>query len=215
MKPLGPPPYSCLITRGDSSPLNFETEKSRILGDIGAAIADGVGMIQIREKSLPARLLLDLARSVVSLAKNTPTLIFVNDRPDIAIAARADGVHLPETSFSPAVIRRIFGDRLVIGVSSHSPEHARHAASTGADYVFFASVFDSPGKHTQGVEALQAVCSALDPFPVIALGGVDQDNVTEAMSAGAAGIAAIRALHDQRSRRDILDALRGEAPKVR
>ncbi|MEP6705704.1 MAG: thiamine phosphate synthase [Acidobacteriota bacterium] len=205
MKRLGDPPYVCLITPGQSTPSNFETEKLVILDTVRDAIEDGVSLVQIREKALFGRQLFELVRAAVSLSRTAPGLIFVNDRPDIAIAAGADGVHLPETSLPPDVVRRSFPPKLVIGVSTHSIDTARAAADSGADYVFFGPVFDTTGKGpARGTEALRELCIGLQPFPVIALGGINKDNLDDAFEAGAAGIAAIRSLNVKESRLAIL-----------
>ncbi|MEO6335135.1 MAG: thiamine phosphate synthase [Pyrinomonadaceae bacterium] len=205
MKRLGHPPYICLITPGESNPSNFETEKLVILDTVRDAIEDGVNLVQIREKALFARQLFELVRAAVLLSRSAPALILVNDRPDIAVAAGADGVHLPATSLRPDVIRRSFPPELVIGVSTHSIDEARAASDSGSDYVFFGPVFDTPGKGPAlGTEALRELCTRLRPFPVIALGGIDKDNLDDAFAAGAAGIAAIRSLDVKESRLAIL-----------
>lgn len=213
MKPLGERPYICLITPGQASSSNFEIEKPKILKTIRAAVADGVNLIQIREKALPARLLFDLVRNSVEILASTSALVLVNDRPDVAVASGADGVHLPETSFAPSVVRRVFGSKLVIGVSAHSIEYSAAAAEAGADYVFFGPIFETPGKGPSvGTESLGAVCSTLKPFPVIALGGIDQSNLEKVFAVGASGIAAIRSLNDDESRRMICRSLQGSHP---
>lgn len=209
MKRLAPPPYICLITEGRTDPENYNSERSRIVRTATAAVADGVNMIQIREKSLTARLVFDLTCAVVNALAGSGALVLVNDRADIASAAGADGVHLPESSLSPAVVRRSFGNDLVIGVSTHSYAVAKSAADAHADYVFFGPVFATPGKgEPVGVTALENLCRGLNGFPVIALGGIDVGNVGSALNAGADGIAAIRALNDAASRRATLTALR-------
>jgi thiamine-phosphate pyrophosphorylase len=165
-------------------------------------------MVQIREKSLPARMLLELAASAVETVANTSTLILINDRADIAIASGADGVHLPGNSIPADVLRRAFGRELVIGVSTHSMEEAEAAAASGADYIFYGPVYDTPVKGAcVGLEALKAVVSRVKAFPVIALGGIDKDNFRDAMTAGAAGVAAIRSLNEKESRDTICSAL--------
>ena len=120
----------------------------------------------------------------------------VNDRADIALAAQADGVHLSTQSVGAATIRRAFGDRLLIGVSTHNLHEARNARQGAADFAVFGPVFDTPSKHGYGapvgLEALAGVARELAPFPIIALGGVTQNNAVAALGAGASGIAAIR-----------------------
>jgi thiamine-phosphate pyrophosphorylase len=209
VKRLPRPPYICLITEGKADPENYDSERSRIVRTAAAAVADGVNMIQVREKALPAGLVFDLTRAVVDALAGSDALVIVNDRADIASTAGAGGVHLPETSLSPAVVRGAFGNDLVIGVSTHSFGAAKAAAEGHADYSFFGPLFDTPGKgEPVGVAVLEEVCRGLEGFPVIALGGIDAGNFATALNAGAAGIAAIRALNDAASRRQILTALR-------
>ncbi len=208
MKPLLDGPYTCLITAGEADPSNFEIIKHGMLETIRDAVADGVNLIQIREKALPARLLFDLVSDAVRILRSTEALVLVNDRVDVAIAAKADGVHLPETSLPPNIVRRVIASDLVIGVSTHSIEQALAAADAGADYIFFGPIFETPGKGPPiGIDSLRAVCRELKTFPVIALGGVDQNNFENVLSAGAAGIAAIRSLNDHESRRAICKRL--------
>ncbi|MEP7149908.1 MAG: thiamine phosphate synthase [Acidobacteriota bacterium] len=208
MKPLPDGPYTCLITPGEAHPSNFEIKKTEILETIRDAVADGVNLIQIREKALPARLLFHIVSDAVQILSSTEALVLVNDRVDVAIAARADGVHLPEVSLMPDVVRRVIASDLVIGVSTHSIEQALTAADSCADYIFFGPIFETPGKGVPvGIESLSAVCRELKTFPVIALGGVDQNNFENVLSAGAAGIAAIRSLNDQATRRAICERL--------
>jgi thiamine-phosphate pyrophosphorylase len=111
-------------------------------------------------------------------------------------------VHLPETSLPAGVVRRTFLRELVIGVSTHTFEQAALAANSGADYIFYGPIFETPGKgQPVGIESLKAVCDSLGSFPVIGLGGIDKDNSAEVRSAGASGFAAIRSLNEPQSRR--------------
>ena len=159
----------------------------------------GAGWIQIREKDLETRALVDLARFAVAETRATAVRVFVNDRLDAALGAKAGGVHLGEKSLPVEAVtewRRSTG-RLdfLIGVSSHSLESARKAERSGADYIFFGPVFETPSKSAfgapQGIERLHEVCASVE-IPVLAIGGVNLENARECTAAGAAGIAAIR-----------------------
>jgi thiamine-phosphate pyrophosphorylase len=161
-----------------------------------------VDWIQIREKDLPARELLALAREAVGISQSAggKTRVLVNDRLDVALAAGAAGVHLGRESVPAKDVVKWCREgnapaAFLIGVSCHSVEETREAEKAGADYVFFGPVYDTPSKRAfgqpQGVERL-AEASAAVRIPVIAIGGIDAQNAGECLRAGAAGIAAIR-----------------------
>jgi thiamine-phosphate pyrophosphorylase len=176
------------------------TLKKQSLDDsIRRAVADGVDWIQIREKDLDAKALLELTRFAVAEALKSPTRILVNDRLDVALAAGAAGVHLGENSLPLEALsewRRATGRTdFLVGVSCHSLEAAQAAERGGANYIFFGPVFATPSKAAfgapQGVERLRPVCAAVE-IPVLAIGGVNLENADACLAAGAAGIAAIR-----------------------
>jgi thiamine-phosphate pyrophosphorylase len=202
VKRLGQPPYSCLITRGNATAQNFESERLKIVETLQEAAADGVSMVQIREKLLPGRMLFDLVSCVVEALADTTTLVIVNERADVAAAASADGVHLRTNSIPADAIRSVFANDLLIGVSTHSVKEATSASA--ADYIYFGPVFATPGKTSPvGLEKLKEMVERVRPLPVIALGGIDDKNFRDTMSTGADGVAAIRSLHDSQSRRVI------------
>ncbi|HEY2382675.1 MAG TPA: thiamine phosphate synthase [Terriglobia bacterium] len=152
------------------------------------AVHDGVDMIQIREKDLPARELFELASRLRTLAAGTKTRILVNDRLDIALAAGLDGVHLPGNGLPP---ERVRGLVRMVGMSVHSIAEAVQAERASVDFVVFGPVFDSPGKTAVGLEPLRNVAAAVK-IPVLAIGGVTLMTAGEVLNAGAAGIAGIR-----------------------
>ena len=155
---------------------------------IGRLAAAGVGAVQIREKDLDDRAVYDLARQ----ARSLPTVL-VNGRLDLALAAGADGAHLPADGVPVALLRRRFPDAL-LGVSTHSVEEVERAMGDGADYVTFGPVWPTPSKERYGpplgVEELAR--AARVRIPVYALGGVMLSRFGEAAEAGAAGVAGIQ-----------------------
>jgi thiamine-phosphate pyrophosphorylase len=173
---------------------------SNVLQLIQSAVAARIDLVQIREKNLRASILYQLSASAARITNGSATKLLVNDRSDIAVAAGADGVHLTTTSLPARVVREAFGDELLIGVSTHSLAEASLARSSGADFVVFGPVFETPSKREHGepagLTALANVSTQLAPFPVLALGGVDMDNVAVCIQAGAGGIAAIRMFSD-------------------
>ena len=145
-------------------------------------------------------------RFAIAETRETSARVLVNDRLDVALAANAAGVHLGENSLPVEVVtewRRSSG-RLdfLIGVSCHSLESARAAERGGADYIFFGPVFATPSKAAfgapQGTERLREVCASVG-IPVLAIGGVNVENVRECIAAGASGIAAIRLFQDAKN----------------
>jgi len=190
-------PLIYLITDGKMTAQNFSQKKSQTLELIEIAARNNISLIQIREKKLSARLVFELAREAVNLTQNTVTKLLVNDRADIALAANADGVHLTARSLSAGAIRRAFPKDFIIGVSTHTIEEAGNAKNQTADFVTFSPIFSMPNKDKfQGIENLREVCEKLKPFPVIALGGIDETNYKSVLENGASGFAAIRFLND-------------------
>jgi thiamine-phosphate diphosphorylase len=160
----------------------------------------GVDMVQIRERQLADGVLLALVRQVLGEIDRTKTMVVVNDRPDVAIAAGADGVHLRGDGVRGPRVRAIAPPSFLIGRSVHSPEEARDAEKEGGlDYLLYGTVFPSaskPAGHTvQGLRGLADVCASVQ-LPVIAIGGVTPETAPSVAAAGAAGIAAIRAFAD-------------------
>jgi thiamine-phosphate pyrophosphorylase len=182
---------------------------------IRRAAAAGAGWIQIREKDLDSRSLVELARFAVGETRENSVRVLVNDRLDVALAANAAGVHLGENSLPLEAVtewRRSTG-RLdfLIGASCHSLESARAAERCGADYIFFGPVFATPSKAAfgapQGTERLREVCASVG-IPVLAIGGVNVENARECLAAGAAGIAAIRLFQDVKDTDELAARLR-------
>jgi thiamine-phosphate pyrophosphorylase len=201
-------PVLCYVTERKS--LNAADPVRAIAGTIQTAAKSGADWVQIREKDLPSRLLLDLVRgAVASVPRNTQ--IIVNDRLDVAIAVSAAGVHLGRESLPLAdVIRWCKSGHtpadFLIGVSCHNIAEARAAEADGASYIIFGPVFDTPSKRSfgppQGIERLREVSQAVH-IPVIAIGGIAQENARECARAGATGIAAIRLFQDE-TKEDVL-----------
>jgi len=155
-----------------------------------ALAAAGVGAVQLREKDLDDRALYELARHARA-ALPLPIRVLVNGRVDLALAAGADGVHLPADGIPVAALRARFGQSVLIGRSTHRLPEVESARDAGADYVTFGPVYETPGKGAPvGVAELARAAAA--GIPVYALGGVTLERFGELAGAGAAGIAAIR-----------------------
>jgi thiamine-phosphate pyrophosphorylase len=150
-------------------------------------------MVQIREKQLTAKELFSLALKARAITLPEGTLLLMNERADIALAAELDGVHLPENGCSVKTLHT-FAPNLIYGCSVHSLSSLRIAEEYGADYLLFGPVFDTPSKRRygapQGLEKLQAICRTTS-LPVFALGGITPQNTRLCMAQGAYGVAGL------------------------
>jgi len=197
-----PRPITYLITGGEtsSSTTPRSAEFRRLLALVECAVAARVTLVQLREKGLTARTLYELAAASAQITRGSATLLLVNDRADVARAARSDGVHLSTRSLEAGAVRRAFGEEFLIGVSAHTLREARGARDGGADFAVYGPVFDTPSKRAfgapVGLEALEEAARALSPFPLVALGGVGEGNAAAVLGAGAAGVAGIRLFAD-------------------
>jgi thiamine-phosphate diphosphorylase len=186
-------PEPCLMLISDRTRL-----RGRKLEEVVAlAVEGGVNAVQLREKDLPTAGLYDMAMTLRYVLRGQ-ALFLLNDRVDVALAAGADGVHLPERSLPGKAVREIAGESCLIGRSVHSVEAALHAETDAADYVVAGPVFATashPGQPPAGIELIRAVAEATR-VPVIAIGGISESNVRDVIAAGAEGVAVISAIWD-------------------
>ena len=208
------------ITDRKQFPGDESQRRERLLAKIGEATRAGVDYIQLREKDLPARELESLARDAVRMVRETrnvnrETRLLISSRSDVAIAAGADGVHLPSDDIPPSDARAIWSAasrNCIIGVSCHSAEEVRQAEAQSADFAVFGPVFEKVGTSRKvGLEALRSAC--LVRMPVLAIGGITVENAGACLEAGAAGIAAIR-LFQENDISKLLHELRSIEPHV-
>lgn len=164
---------------------------------IADALAGGVRAVQLREKDLSSRQLLDMALTLRQLTAAHRSLLLINDRVDIVLAAGADGVHIGAGSIPVADARRLLGPQAVIGYSAHSVAEAVHAETEGASFVTFGPVYPTPSKagygEPVGLEKLAEAAHSLT-IPVFALGGIKEPSVAATMKSGCHGIALITAI---------------------
>jgi len=157
----------------------------------------GLRAVQVREKDLAVRDLLELATCLRRLTRIRHARLLVNDRADVALAAGADGVQRTHASLPVAALRRIGPPPFLIGASAHCEAEARGAVDDGADFVVLGPIYDTPSKRQYGrplgLATLERVASGLDR-PVIAIGGITVERVPEVATAGAAGVAVISAI---------------------
>ena len=183
------PPTFSLLAISDRASLG-EGGIAGWLRVLGEHLAGGLGAVQLREKDLDDRTLYDLAR-LARAALPAAVPLLVNGRLDLALAAGAEGVHLPADGVPAAALRARFGPGVLIGRSTHTLAEVERARDGGADYVTFGPVYETPGKGPPvGTAGLARAAAA--GIPVYALGGVTLERFGELAAAGAAGVAAIR-----------------------
>ncbi len=164
------------------------------------AIAGGTSLIQLREPELPPAELLGRARRLRELCHDHGVLLIVNDRPDIAIAAGADGVHVGQTDVPAADVRRLVGSRTILGVSTHNIEQLRQAKLAGADYAGVGPIFASSTKPRPemanglpGLPFAQAA-AASGLLPTFAIAGITMANAAQVWRSGVTGLAVASAV---------------------
>jgi thiamine-phosphate pyrophosphorylase len=162
-----------------------------------AMLQGGARVLQLRLKAATSRELLAAAQELRVLTRDAGALLIVNDRPDVARAADADGVHLGQDDLPAAAARRLVGPRAIVGVSTHDVEQARAAAAAGADYLAVGPIFTTSTKPdalaARGIALVRAVRDAVT-VPLVAIGGITPDTAAEVRAAGADAVAMIGAL---------------------
>ena len=194
---------------------------SRCPGDLDEAVrlacVNGVGVVQIREKEMPDRELLEHIRRLRPIVKDNGALLIVNDRPDLAVLAEADGVHVGQEELSVRDARRIVGTERLVGVSTHSIEQARRAVSEGADYLGVGPTFPSRTKTFSELAGLNFVRQVADEItrPWYAIGGITLDNLPDVIAAGATRVAITDAICGSDSPGEVTARLRDLLDKPR
>ena len=187
----------CLVTDRSIFEAGRHPPEARLVDAARKAVAGGVNMVQLREKGLPGRDLLALAREVRKVTRNGAIFI-VNDRVDVAIAAGADGVQLGEQSMPISAARQVAGDDFLIGRSVHDLYGAEDAEREGADFLVVGTIFQSrshPGLAAAGTELITEIREHVS-IPVIGIGGITSANASQVLEAGANGVAVIGAILD-------------------
>jgi thiamine-phosphate pyrophosphorylase len=177
-----------------------------------AAIDGGADVLQLREKSLESGELLSRARQLVELChgQGRNVICIINDRPDIALLAGADGVHVGQDDLPARQVRQLIGSQMILGVSTHNIDHARGAVRDGADYIGVGPVYRSTTKPRQFVAGLEYCRQAAAEIrvPKVAISGISAENVDEVMASGIAAVAVTAAVCDQDDVRSAAERLK-------
>jgi len=161
-----------------------------------AAIRGGADVLQLRDKTASTKALLAEAAGLLRLTRAAGIPFIVNDRADIAHAVGADGVHLGQEDMPVAAARRLLGPGRLIGKSTHTLEQARTAEDEGPDYIGVGPIFPTPTKPDYGHVGLGLITQVMQQVkvPAVCIGGIDADNLTQVLEAGAERIAVVRAV---------------------
>ena len=163
---------------------------------IESALKGGITCLQLREKHLSKAEFIDEARIVKILCEKYSVPLIINDDVEVALSCGADGVHIGQDDGDVAEVRRIAGNRLIIGVSAHNVEEALAAEKAGADYLGCGAVFGSTTKsnvHVLPLETLKNISAAVK-IPIVAIGGINENNMTRLAGSGINGVAVISAI---------------------
>ncbi len=188
---------------------------------LDAALAGGVDMLQLRDPALDDAALLEVATSWRAACDAHGALLWVNDRPDLALAADADGVHVGQDDAAVTAVRELVGDDVLIGLSTHAPEQLEAGIEAGADQLSVGPVWETPtkpGRPAAGLDYVRHAAQRRPPVPWFAIGGIDRQNVAQVIAAGGERIVVVRALRDaadHRRRRGRAARGRGGKPSWR
>jgi thiamine-phosphate pyrophosphorylase len=185
-------PRLYLITDVNLSGLDHAEQVSRM-------VAGGASFIQLREKSLSPAEFFVQARRAIAVARQGGARIIINDRVDIALAVDADGVHLGQDDLPPVAARSVLGPEKIIGFSTHNYAQAMEAASFPVDYIAVGPIFATSSKYNPdpvvGLKELEQIRAAMPrQIPIVAIGGINFENVADVIRAGADSVAVISAI---------------------
>ena len=172
------------------------TGKQSLYEQVEAALKGGATCVQLREKALSAEEFLAEALEIRELCGRYHVPFFINDNVEIAIRCKADGIHVGQEDMAAAQVRRRVGPDMMIGVSAHSVEEALEAVKHGADCLGVGAMFSTSTKTDVNLlpkETLRAICEAVD-VPVVAIGGINKDNISLLAGTGVDGVALVSAI---------------------
>ena len=163
---------------------------------VEAALKGGATCVQLREKELDEAAFLQEAKELCALCRRYGVPFIVNDNVDVAQACGADGVHVGQEDMKAGEVRRRVGEDMILGVSVHTVEEARRAVRDGADYLGLGAVFPTSTKtdaDQMSNETLRDICGAVE-IPVLAIGGLNRDNILRLSGSGVDGVALVSAI---------------------
>lgn len=176
---------------------NRELMSSKTIEEsVKEAIKGGCTIVQLREKDISSKEFYDIAKSLRKITKKHKIPFIINDRVDIALAVNADGVHVGQSDLSLKNVRKLIGKNKIIGVSCGNLEEAKKAYKDGADYLGVGAVFPTNTKKDAkdvGIDGLKEIINNI-PLPIVAIGGINKDNIENLRGINLAGVALVSAI---------------------
>jgi thiamine-phosphate pyrophosphorylase len=200
----------------DAARLYFVVEASASDRLLEAALGGGCDLLQLRDHEASDDELLAAAERFREICDAHDALFVVNDRPEIALQAGADGVHVGQDDLPADAVRRLVGAEMLIGLSTHSPEQFDAGLAAAADYLSVGPVWETPtkaGRPAAGLDYVRYAASAATK-PWFAIGGIDEGNIDEVVAAGATRAVVVRAIRDAEDPRGVASALKSRLDRV-
>jgi len=172
------------------------TGEKTLYRQVEEALRGGVTCVQLREKEMGCEEFLQEAKEIHALCRRYGVPFIVNDNVEVAVACGAEGVHVGQEDMAAGEVRQRIGEGMILGVSVHTVEEARKAVRNGADYLGLGAVFPTATKtdvDRMPGETLRAICDAVE-VPIVAIGGIDRDNIGKLAGSGVDGAALVSAI---------------------
>ena len=187
------------------------TGKQNLYEQVESALKGGATCVQLREKNIDEELFLQEAIEIRGLCKKYGVPFLINDNVEIAIKCNADGVHVGQEDMEVSKVRKLVGDKMIIGVSVQSVEDALYSVKNGADYLGVGAMFSTSTKLDANVisfETLKNICNAVN-IPVVAIGGICKNNIMKLAGSGVNGVALVSAIFGAENIEEECKELRG------
>ncbi|WP_279014910.1 thiamine phosphate synthase [Thomasclavelia cocleata] len=168
----------------------------KLTDDLEKAILGGVTTIQLREKNLSNEEFISIAKEVKKVCQNYHIPFIINDNLEVALAINSDGIHIGQNDIPASIVRKQIGPNKILGVSVHNLKEAFQAKIDGADYVGVGAIFSTETKNDATnvtLDSLKKICDNID-LPVVAIGGINLDNISKLKNINIAGIAVVSAI---------------------
>ena len=174
-----------------------QQDLTTLINVVKAAVAGGVSMVQVREKSDDIQSFITRALAIKEVLQGSEVPLIINDRVDVALAVDADGVHLGQSDMPAHIARRLIGPNKLLGLSIENEQQLIEANQLPLDYIGLSAIFSTPTKTNikkqWGIDGLQKALK-ISRFPVVAIGGINQTNLQEIIQTGVDGIALVSAI---------------------